>query len=115
MKYGFLLSLTEDWQYPTGYVPAVEDFDSSVFRPLVYTEDSTGNFVQFKLKSFKELILSDLQSSTIPFTLLISEDEFQISCLEKTIILDNVFLGQKLYIGYEPERYLNDFIQQIYS
>lgn len=127
-KYGFLLSLTEDWQYPTGYVPAVEDFDSSVFRPLVYTEDSTGNFVQFKLKSFKELVLTYKigfetiiesfgipESSIIPFTLLISEDEFQISCLEKTIILDNVFLGQKLYIGYEPERYLNDFIQQIYS
>jgi hypothetical protein len=126
-KYGFLLALTDDYEYQEGYVPVVTDFDEEEFRPLFYTEDATGNYVEFKMKSFKELVLTQKvgtettiesfgipEFSIIPFSISISETEISVLCQERTILLDTLFLNKEIYIGYEPERYLNDFISQIY-
>lgn len=106
------------------------DYDYQKFRPIFYVEDSTGKFISIRVKENYELELiakvsettvSHLFGSvegleTIPFNITVSGNNLEIHAIDSNYLLESVdiFFGRTFYLGYEPDRYLNDFIRQIF-
>lgn len=106
------------------------DYDYQKFRPIFYVEDSTGKFISIRVKENYDLELIAKVSETtvshlfgnvegletIPFTFTVSGNDLEIHAIDSNYLLENVdiFFDRKFYLGYEPERYLNDFIRQIF-
>lgn len=106
------------------------DYDHQKFRPIFYVEDSSGNFISIKITGgyWIELVaktsettvfhsfgnVSDLD--TVPFNFNVLGNTFEFSTMDSVFVVESadVFFGKNFYLGYEPERYLNDFVRQIY-
>ena len=100
------------------------------FRPLFYIEDSQGNFISIRVKeNFEIVVVSKTGGETLThsfggivdfhetdLSLVVRENSIEVSAIETTITVENtgIFVGKKFSLGYEPERYLNDFLNQIY-
>lgn len=132
-NYGYVLYLPDGQgenleEYSEDYIPIYFTSEEDESRPLIYIENEQGYFIQIKMSRTKEIVLTyktgedttinNLGTYTedmIDIKLAVSVDEISISCLGNENIITNLFLNRTIYIGYEPERYLNDFIYQIYS
>ncbi len=96
--------------------------------PIFYIEDGDGKFILFKRTYNKEFIAEGLLDSSfshsfgiidqtkINFSILYNGDTINLTVEEISYTIENcsIFNGKEIFIGYEPERYLNDFVKQVY-
>lgn len=107
------------------------DYDYQKFRPLFYVEDNSRNFISLRVKenleieftsktntdSYTTILGSVDEIETLDFRFYVEGNNFKLEILNQILEIENInsFFGRNFYIGYEPERYLNDFIRQIYN
>lgn len=105
----------------------VGDYSIQKTRPLFYVEDDT-HFLSLSLNYNKEIVLGGktstgtinhtfgVQDSLTEIHFALSGETMTITIGEEIQMVDGlgVFEGKHYYIGYEKEKYINDFIRQIY-
>jgi hypothetical protein len=121
--------MDEDNQAITEDYGIVEDYSIQKTRPLFYISNSS-HFISIHLNYNNEVILdantgtdtltynfgvpSDISNLQINFTL--SGESMTITIGGDIQVLNGlgVFADTNYFIGYEEEKYINDFIRQIY-
>lgn len=105
-------------------------YQSSDTRPIFYVEDGTGKFISISLRDNLTFLLEystsagssshtftaeleDFQS-TLTFHFAGGEFSCAISTDVYTVEGASIFEDKTYYMGYEPERYINDFIRQVF-
>lgn len=106
------------------------DLGIQQFRPIFYVEDSSGSFVSVRVTSDYQLELTaktlgntsshvfgnveDLDLTSFQFS--VEGGVLEIFAIDNSFSVDGAesFVGKNFYLGFEPDRYLNDFIRQIY-
>jgi hypothetical protein len=103
--------------------------DTDEYRSIFYIEGDDGQFISFKMTSGFELLVQGLTASSFSYSFGAPEtNQINVSLIIETntinITVDSTsyeitgtsdLLGKTVYFGYEPEKYLNDFIRQVYS
>lgn len=106
------------------------DYDYQKFRPIFYVEDVNGKFISIRIEENYDFTLTAKTSEetvshifgnvenieTIPFKLQMNGNNLEVYGINNSYIVNNanLFFERTFYLGYEPERYLNDFIRQIF-
>ncbi len=105
-------------------------YDIQKYRPIFYVEDTLGNFVSIVIKENYDIELTGKIGTTnyshifgnveetenIPFSFEYDSGDLNFNVLSDSFTVEDtqVFLEKEYYLGYEPERYINDFIRQVY-